>query len=195
MEFQQILTGGGEKLIESVYRDAHSGIPLGPFSLKGVEEFAEEYRWSGKKIVDAADQLIRDQKKICAFSNGFTLIPYVGGPANVYATLVIQMRMILGIAYLGGHDTSHPHIKNYAISILFGIRIARKGVVLTAKGGKKISQKVSKPLSNSLGSQKGAVLLSKMIPFLGVGLGAGLDWFLTEELGQRAKKRFVTYRV
>lgn len=195
MEFQQLLTGGGEKLIESVYRDALVGIPLGPFSLKGVEEFTHEYRWSGKKLPAAVDQMIRDQKRICALTNGVTLIPYVGVPANVYTALVIQMRMILGIAYLGGHDTRDSHVKNYAVNILFGVRVARKGVILAAKGGKKLSQKASKPFTHSLRSHKGAVLLSKMIPLLGVGLGAGLDWFLTEELGKRAKKRFVTFEI
>lgn len=189
-----VLSDASDRLAEKVYQSAVNGIRTKFYHLESAEKLAKEYLRKKASPSDAADLLIHKQKKKSAWTNTITLIPYLGVPANVYNVLVIQMRMILAIAYIGGYDIRAPYVKNYALFCLFGMGVAKKGQSVAMKGGKNAAEKVGLRAFEKLGTQKGTVLFSKMIPIVGVGLGATFDWILTEQLGKKAKKKFITYR-
>lgn len=194
MGISTVLSDTGDRLAEKVYENALSGIRTKFYHLESAEKLAKEHLRKEASPSDAADLLIQNQKKKSAWANTITLVPYVGVPANVYNVLVIQMRMILAIAHIGGYDVRDPYVKTYALFCLFGMGVAKKGQSVAVKSGKSAVEKVGLRAFEKLGTQKGAVLFSKMIPIAGVGLGAIMDWALTEQLGKKAKKKFITYR-
>lgn len=195
LEVSKLLSDSGDKLADQVYQNALSGIDAKLYQLESAENLAQEYLQKKMPLNNAVDILIADQKIKCALANTMTLVPYVGVPANIYNTLVIQMRMVLAIAHMGGYDIRDSHVKTFALFCLFGIGVARKGRIFAAKGSKNAAEKIGFRLFEKLGTQKGAVLFSKMIPVVGVGFGATLDWILTEQVGQKAKKKFITYKI
>lgn len=194
MGVSTVLSDTGDLLAEKVYQNALSGIRTKFYHLESAEKLAQEHLRKKASPSDAADLLIQNQKKKSAWANTITLVPYVGVPANVYNVLVIQMRMILAIAHMGGYDVRDPYVKTYALFCLFGMGVAKKGQTAAVKGGKSAVEKMGLRAFEKLGTQKGAVLFSKMIPIAGVGLGAALDWVLTEQIGKKAKKKFIIYR-
>lgn len=128
-------------------------------------------------------------------------------PANLVATLTLQIQMIAAIAHMGGHDVRSEKVRtlvfialtgNAAADILkdIGIKIGTKmtqrlitqisGRTLTA-----INQRVGIRLLAKTGAS-GLVNLGKIVPLVGGVIGGSIDIATTQTIGTTAIRMFIT---
>ncbi|MBV1832152.1 EcsC family protein [Komagataeibacter sp. AV436] len=197
------------KALEWSYGKAVTGFG----TLGTAQEFGDEYLRSNKNNrIDAANSLIRWQNTKAA-TNGF--ITNMGGlvtlpvaiPANMASTLYIQLRMIAGIAHIGGHDILDDRIKtlcyvcltgNSATEIIkaTGIEIGKKLTAstiqkyITGEMIKTINKTVGFRLATKAGST-GLINVTKMVPLIGGVLGGTVDAVMTNIVGNTARNAFI----
>lgn len=137
---------------------------------------------------------------------GLITLP-VAIPANLAATLALQIQMIAAIAHMGGHDVRSEKVRtlvfialtgNAAADILkdIGIKIGTQmtkrliaqisGRPLTA-----INQRVGIRLLTKAGAS-GLVNLGKIVPLIGGVIGGGIDIATTQTIGSTAIRMFIT---
>ena len=90
--------------LDSLYGKMNTG--LGKVS-PPIEQMAEEYLKKNPNLEEAAKSFIKFQIAKCATSGfvtglgGLITLP-VAIPANISSVMYVQMRMIAGVAYIGG---------------------------------------------------------------------------------------------
>jgi hypothetical protein len=114
--------------------------------------------------------------------------------------------MIAAIAYMGGHDLKNDKVKTMVYACLVcssgaevvksvGIKIGQKAAAEAIKKIpmrviNEINQKAAQRLVTKFGS-KGVVNLIKVVPFLGGLIGALVDAFSTNVVGNVARDAFL----
>lgn len=185
----------------------NGGIPGMDTSIK----LANDYRKEGKTLEEQVDSLIRWQNTKSATSGfltglgGVITLP-VAVPANIASVILVQIRMVAAIAHMGGYDLKDDQVKTFVYACLAGngakdilkntgIQIGRK---LAVAGIKKIPHEIIIKINQRVGfrlltkfGKKGAINLGKMVPLLGGILGATIDGFSTNTIGNVAKKIFI----
>lgn len=195
------------KCMDWAYDKAVNGIP----GLDSAIEMAEDYMNDSSSMRDNADTLIRWQNSKSAISGfatsfgGFTTM-LATLPANITSVLYIQIRMIAAIAHMGGYNVKDDRVKTMVYACLVsssgaevfknvGIRIGEKVAMNAIKNISretltKINHKVGFKLVTKFG-EKGIVNLGKAIPILGGFIGAAIDGFATNSIGNVARDAFI----
>lgn len=195
------------KALDWGYDKAVNGVP----GLDSAEELADSYMKRGGTPAEQANSLIRWQIAKAGTSGfvtglgGIITLP-VAIPANISSVVYVQLRMIAGIAHIGGHDVHEDQVRSLAYMCLCGnaaVDIAKDvgiqiGVKLTQAAIKKISgealvrinQKVGFRLLTKFG-EKGIINLGKAVPIVGGLIGGTIDSVGTNVIGNVARTTFV----
>ena len=199
---------GVMRLLDKLYEQATQGIAMvGP----PIEETAGDYLRKNPDIDTAAKKFINYQIAKCTTSGflaglgGIITLP-VTIPANVSSVLYVQMRMIAGLAYMGGYDTDSDQVQTLVYACLAGISVDQ---VLKQAGIKfgnkfamamvkkipgevlaKINQRVGFRFITKFGT-KGIINLGKAVPAVGGVIGGGFDFIETKAIANRAYGLFV----
>jgi uncharacterized protein (DUF697 family) len=193
------------KTLNWVYDKASNGL----LNMESAAEMAELYM---KKYPDnrlaAANALIRAQN-VKSAASGF--ITGLGGlitmpiaiPMNLASVLYIQVRMVMAVAIIGGHNVKEDSVKAFVFACLAGnkarellkeagVKIAQKFVLqsLSADVILRINRMVGFNLIAKFGG-KGIIKISKAMPIIGGAIGATIDGVWTNQTGNMAVKWFV----
>ena len=176
-----------------------------------VVELAEKYHRRSNSVDDAAMRLINSQLHKCTASGfitglgGIVTLP-VALPANLVSVLYFQLRMIAGVAYLGGYDVFSPQVRSLTYMCLAGLSMEQllkntgikvgtrltKSVAarLPAKLTTLINQKVGYRLFTKFGGRS-ALSIGKAVPIVGGIISGGLDRMETQMIAERAYNLFI----
>lgn len=199
---------GVMRLLDKLYEQATQGIAM---VSQPIEETAGDYLRKNPDIDTAAKKFINYQIAKCTTSGflaglgGIITLP-VTIPANVSSVLYVQMRMIAGLAYMGGYDTDSDQVQTLVYACLAGISVDQ---VLKQAGIKfgnkfamamvkkipgevlaKINQRVGFRFITKFGT-KGIINLGKAVPAVGGVIGGGFDFIETKAIANRAYGLFV----
>ncbi|WP_081241124.1 EcsC family protein [Streptomyces viridosporus] len=125
-------------------------------------------------------------------------------PANVAASLAINMRMAGAIAHLRGWDIRDPHVRTVAMMLAIGMSaqnvLASFGVKVGQKFGEQmikkipitviraINKKAGTHLVAKYGTKRAAITLAKGVPILGGIVGGAVDAGATAVIGRATDK-------
>ena len=196
------------RLLDKLYKQATQGIAM---VSPPIEETAGDYLRKNPDIDTAAKKFINYQIAKCTTSGflaglgGIITLP-VTIPENVSSVLYVQMRMIAGLAYMGGYDTDSDQVQTLVYACLAGISVDQ---VLKQAGIKfgnkfamamvkkipgevlaKINQRVGFRFITKFGT-KGIINLGKAVPAVGGVIGGGFDFIETKAIANRAYGLFV----
>lgn len=199
---------GVMRLLDKLYEQATQGIAM---VSPPIEETAGDYLRKNPDIDTAAKKFINYQIAKCTTSGflaglgGIITLP-VTIPANMSSVLYVQMRMIAGLAYMGGYDTDSDQVQTLVYACLAGISVDQ---VLKQAGIKfgnkfamamvkkipgevlaKINQRVGFRFITKFGT-KGIINLGKAVPAVGGVIGGGFDFIETKAIANRAYGLFV----
>jgi len=193
------------KTLNWVYEKASDGL----LNMESASEMAELYmnKYPGNKLA-AAKALIRAQNVKSAASGfitglgGLATMP-IAIPMNLASVLYIQVRMVMAVAIIGGHDVKEDKVKAFVFACLAGnkareilkeagIQIAQNFVLqsLSADAILRTERMVGLNLITKLG-ESGVIRISKAMPILGGAIGATIDGIWTNQTGNIAVKWFV----
>jgi len=193
------------KTLNWVYEKASDGM----MNMESAAEIAELYmnKHPGDKIA-AANALIRAQNVKSAASGfitglgGLATMP-IAIPVNLASVLYIQVRMVMAVAIIGGHNLKEDKVRAFVFACLAGnkarellkdagVQIAQNFVLqsLSADAILRINRMVGFNLITKLG-ESGIVRISKAMPIIGGLIGATIDGVWTNQTGNMAVKWFV----
>ena len=194
--------------LNSLYIKMNDG--LGKIS-EPITEMAEDYLKKNSNLEDAAKSFINYQIAKCTTSGfvaglgGLITLP-IAIPANISSVLYVQMRMIAGLAYMGGYDINSDQVQTLVYACLAGVSIdqilKQAGIKIGVKLGNslvkkipgqvltKINQKVGFRLVTKFGT-KGIINLGKAIPVFGGIISGGFDFAETKLIASRAYNLFI----
>ena len=200
-----------KRILEFAYEKAINGIP-GIFD--SAFDLAKDYKTKYQNNLEKqVDSFINRQCTTSAISGastglgGFLTMSFTL-PTNITTVLAIQIRMIATIAILCGYDVNNDKVKALIFCCLvkqsiediiketIGIKIAEKFSVKLIQRMpydliKIINKKVGVKLITKFG-QKGVINLGKLVPVVGVFLGATIDWYSTKVVGIFTKKALMS---
>ena len=107
----------------------HGDERASPFD--SAEDLADAYMEDDAPLVDQVNSLIRWQVTKAATSGflsglgGLITLP-IAIPANVGVVVVVQLRMIAAIAFMGGYDVKNDRVKTFAYACLAAGTAPRK---------------------------------------------------------------------
>ncbi|MGW5443352.1 EcsC family protein [Streptomyces asiaticus] len=163
-----------------------------------------------KDDVDAVIARLIKESVAAAGTQGF--VTGLGGlltagvtiPANVAASVAINMRLAGSIAHLRGWDIRDPHVRTVVMMLAIGMStqsvLAAFGVKVGQKIGEQmikkipiamlraINKKVGFFLFSKYGTQRAAITLAKGIPILGGLVGGAVDAGATAVIGRATDK-------
>lgn len=196
------------KTLDTVYAKVLEGIPP---KKEAIVPLAERYLQKSGSVDEAAMALINNHLNKCT-ATGFVM--GLGGlvtmpvtiPANIAGVLYFQLRMIAGVAYMGGYDVFSPQVRTMTYVCLAGIslesmlkstgvkigtRITKTIVTkLPAKITAAINKRVGYRLFTKFGSRS-AVSLGKAVPIVGGIVSGSLDFVETRIIAERAYNMFI----
>jgi len=202
------------RLLSWAYDAALTGYP----SISSARELADTYSKESGTQREQADSLIRWQIAKTA-SSGF--LTGLGGvltipitlPADLGSAYFIQLRMIAAIAYMGGYDAKSEQVRTLSYVCLLGSAasevLSQIASDIGAELGERISQSALQKLSGEVvasveskvttrllasAGERGVVSWGRAIPILGGLFSAGLNGFLTNEIGDAARDLFLPLR-
>lgn len=196
------------KTLDWTYDKAiNGGIP----GMDTAIELAESYLQKDGTLEQKVKKLIAMQNTKSATSGfltglgGVITLP-VAIPANISSVILVQMRMVAAIAYMGGYDLKDDQVKTFVYTCLAGngakdilknagVQIGKK---LAINGIKKIPFEVIKKINQAVGfrlitkfGNKGIINLGKMVPFAGGIIGGTVDAVTTNIIGNMAYNLFI----
>ena len=193
------------KTLNWVYEKASDGL----LNMESASEMAELYmkKYPGNRLA-AANALIRAQNVKSAASGfitglgGLATMP-IAIPVNLASVLYIQVRMVMAVAIIGGHNVKEDKVKTFVFACLAGnkarellkeagVQIAQNFMLqsLSADAILRINRMVGFNLIAKLG-ESGVIRISKALPILGGAIGATIDGVWTNQTGNMAVKWFV----
>lgn len=174
----------------------------GGYGLISAYELANQHKIRYPFHSDSLDKLIKQEANkvatlefLTAFSGFITLSIIL--PASAISILFIQMRLVVTIAILQGHDINDKRIQllmYFSLCMISGKSELQQFCLKTLmKQPNKIivqmSQQIIQQLIASL-SAKHSVKFIKVLPLLGGVTGAVIDRMITYRIGQFAKRQF-----
>ncbi|MEH2144098.1 EcsC family protein [Nostoc sp.] len=196
-----------QKTFEWLYQRAIDGIS----GFDSASEMAEHYLAKGGYLEDNVNALIKWQI-VKAGTSGFLtglgglLTLPVAVPANLASVMYIHVRMIAAIAYMGGYDLNDDKVKTLIYVCLAGNSakdiFKQSGIVvgkkLTTSVINSISKKTIGEINKRVGfklitkfSEKGAIVLGRVVPIVGGVIGASVDGVATQRVGNIARETFI----
>lgn len=158
-------------------------------SSTGAASLAAEYADRSRSLEQNIDELIRWQNIKCATAGfmtgigGFATLP-ITLPADIFANYYIQVRMIVAIALLCGHDVRSERVKSLVLLCLAGNATAD---VLKDAGTRMGRHAAERALVRATGRAS----FGKIVPLFGALLGAAVDAAACVAIGQAAKRAFL----
>ncbi|KAB7780297.1 EcsC family protein [Xanthomonas sp. LMG 12459] len=195
------------QVLDFAYDKAMTGLP----GFDSAIEMADSYMKEAGSLEDKANSLIRWQNTKAATSGFLTgvgglLVMPVTIPANLASVYLIQIRMIVALAYMAGYDVRDDKVKalvytcltgNAAKEVLkdagiqFGKKLAQASINrITGATLTRINQAIGFRLLTKAGTT-GVVNFSKMVPILGGVIGGAVDLAATNIVGNTAVKIFI----
>lgn len=182
---------------------------LGPLDsvARVVEEAMDKSSSNSEKAIN---DIVRSHVKLGA-AGGF--LTGVGGfvtmvasmPANIAGFYVLATRMVASIAKIRGYDLSKPEVRTAVLLTLVGADsqelLAKAGVAATGRLSQVAMSRlpraavmiINKGVGFKLATQLGSKTLSRLgrfVPVLGGGIGAGVDGYLMNRIGDHAREEF-----
>ena len=200
---QAVLT----KALEWGYAKALSG--TGAFD--SAYQLAEDFLNKTTSNEAAVERLASWQVAKCATSGfvtglgGLLTLP-VAIPANISSVLLIQLRMILSIAIIGGFDPRSEQVKSLAFVCLTGnvapAILKEIGISSKQRVTKEAIQKISEAIILKINylvkvrlltktGRIGVIGFGKAIPLLGGMVGGAMDAFSTQSVANAARRLFI----
>lgn len=196
------------EVLDSLYGKMNTGI--GKVSIP-IEQMADDYLKKNPNLEDAAKSFVKYQIAKCTTSGfitglgGLITLP-VSIPANIGSVIYVQMRMIAGLAYMGGYELNSDQVQTLVYACLAGVSIdnvlKQAGIKIGVKLGNnlikkipgqvltKINQRVGFRLITKFGT-KGIINLGKVVPVLGGVISGGFDFAETKVIAARAYNMFI----
>lgn len=194
--------------LDALYDKVLRGLPP---KREGAVAMAERYLRKNDSVDDAAMALINDHIGRCT-ATGFVL--GLGGlvtmpvtiPANIAGVLYFQLRMIAGVAYMGGYDVYSPQVRMLTYVCLAGISIqsvlkntgVKIGTRITKTVVAKIPAKLTATINRSVGyrlftklGSRSAFSVGKAVPVVGGIVSGSLDLVETRLIAERAYNMFI----
>ncbi|MGK5497169.1 EcsC family protein [Streptomyces sp. URMC 125] len=125
-------------------------------------------------------------------------------PANVAASLAINMRLAGAIAHLRGWDVRDPHVRTVAMMLAIGMSAQNVLAAFGVKVGQKLGEQMIKKIPIAMirvinkkagfhlvakyGTKRAAVTLAKGVPILGGIVGGAVDAGSTAVIGRATDK-------
>ena len=181
----------------------------GPFV--SAYDLAGEYLAKNGSHLGAVNSLVNAAVAKCATSGfvtglgGIITLP-VAIPANISSVLLIQLRMILTIAVIGGFDVRSEGVRSLAficltgsastgilkeLGLTAGERVTERALQnITSKVATRINYQVKLRLLAKTG-RIGILKLGKVLPLVGGLIGGTIDASSTKLVGSAAKKIFL----
>ena len=196
------------ELLDTLYEKVLQGLPP---KKEGAVAMAERYLRKGDSTDDAAMLLINTQLRNCTATGfvmglgGLVTLP-VAVPVNLAAVLYFQLRMIAGLAYMGGYDVKSPQVRLMTYVCLAGISLEqvlkgtgiKVGTRITKSIVSKLPGKLSAAINRRLGyrlftkfGNRSAVSLGKAVPLVGGIVSGSLDFVETRLIAERAYNMFI----
>ena len=200
-----------QELLGVCYDKALNGVPG---ISRSLEDYVSDYTSRYKTPEKAAQELIKNQLIKCTTSGalsgaaGFFALPVTIAaiPANIANVLYVQLRMIAGVAAIGGYDVRTDQVQTLIYACLAGtsatdllkeagLKVGQKiamGAIKKIPGEVlvKINQKVGFRLVTKFG-QTGIVNLGKLVPVVGAVIGGAFDFGTTKIIADTAYKYFI----
>lgn len=196
------------KALDTLYEKVLEGIPP---KKEAVVPMAERFLKKNASVDEAAMALINNHLNKCTATGflmglgGLVTLP-VTLPANIAGVLYFQLRMIAGVAYMGGYDVFSPQVRTMTYVCLAGISVESllkntgvkigtritKSIVarLPGKITAAINRRVGYRLFTKFGSRS-AVSLGKAVPIVGGLVCGSLDFVETRMIAERAYNLFI----
>jgi hypothetical protein len=205
---------GGEKgatvqrLVDGILSRGVEG--FGPF--KSAEAFADEHLAQHGDVEKAIDRVIATHTRLVAASGfatglGGPITMVVGIPTDVTVFYTLSARCVAAVAHLRGYDTASDEVRSVVLLSLlgaggatlaaeFGATLGTKAAMaalkkLPGKALMEINKKVGFRLFTKFGTT-GVINLSKWVPVVGGGVGAGVNVAAMRTAGRYAKSNFPT---
>lgn len=195
------------RTLDRLYDFSLSGFP----GFETATELSQSYLDRPGTLRQRANSLIRWQNAKSGSSGfitglgGFMTLP-VAIPANLASVLFIQIRMILAIAHMGGHDLRDDRVKSLVYACLAGNVVKdilqeagiSLGTKLTANLVGRISEQTLLTINKKVGflllaktGGRGTINLGKAIPLMGGLIGGTFDVAMTNIIGNVARDVFI----
>lgn len=195
-------------MLDTLYSKSVKGVPK---VSQSIEIVANDYLRKSKTTDEAVHKFINGQITKCTTSGfltglgGLITLP-IAVPANVTSVLYVQMRMIAGIAYMGGYNINSDQVQTLVYACLAGIFVGQIlkqagkqfGMKLSVAMIKKIPGAVLKNINQKVGfrfltkfGQKGIINLGKGVPWVGGIISGGFDFAETKIISKRAYDMFI----
>lgn len=199
----------GIAVLDKFYSFALSGIGKEDTIKKVADYYLSK---NNKSIMSAIKDFTNVQTLKCATTGfltglgGLITLP-IAIPADVGGVLYVQLRMIMVIAYLGGHDINSDKVKAFVYACLVGMSVnditKQVGIQMAGKLSanliKKIPYSVIKQINKAVGFRlvtkagtKGLVNLTKWIPAISGVIGGAIDHAFTKSVAKRAIEMFIS---
>ena len=196
------------EILNTIYKKAQSGIGT---VIPPIEKVSEEYKEKYKTDKKAARAFIKTQIAKCTVSGfitglgGLITLP-ISVPVNISSVLFVQLRMIQGLAYMGGFDIQSDEVQTFVYACLVGVSVnsvfkqigVQTGTKVAVKMVGKIPGKIFIKINQKLGirfitkaGEKGIINLTKAAPVVGGPINAGFDFVETKTIAERAYKMFI----
>lgn len=184
----------------------------GPFTNAYV--FAQTQNEKSGSAREAAGRIVSRQVAYCATSGfvtglGGLLVLPLALPANLASVLLLQLRMVLAIAILGGFDPRTEAVKSLSFACLTGTQATgllreagiEAGEALTQRALVNIGEHVMNRIQTGVQlrllaktGRAGFVKLGKAIPLVGGVVGGTIDAAATQLIGKAAITVFLPQR-
>lgn len=195
------------KALEWSYDKALSG--GGPFD--SSYDLANDYLSKNDSREAAVESLVNWQVAKCATSGfitglgGLITLP-VAIPANISSVLLIQLRMIVSIAIIGGFDPKSDQVKSLAFICLTGSAASAILKEIGIKVGQRVTERAIQNISDQVirrvnylvkirlltkTGRIGIINLGKAIPLVGGVIGGTIDASSTKLIGKAARQVFI----
>jgi len=176
-----------------------------------VVDMAEKQLRRSSNVDEAAMKIINSQLRKCTASGfvtglgGIVTLP-IALPINLVTVLYFQLRMIAGLAYLGGCDVCSRQVRSLTYVCLAGLSLEQilkntgikigtritKSVAakLPAKMTTLINQKVGYRLFTKFGGRS-ALSVGKAVPLIGGIVSGSIDYTESRLIAERAYNMFI----
>ncbi|GAA0628474.1 EcsC family protein [Sporichthya brevicatena] len=209
MTVEAVESANGQRGLVLVQKILDWGVDgLGP--LKSAEDVAREHLAQHRDVEVAIDRLIRTHARTVTatgFATGFGGFAAMGVmlPADITAFYAQAARCAAAVAHLRGYDIHSEEVRSIILLTLlgsagvgvaaeFGVKLGTKASMaalkkLPGKALTAINQRVGFRLVTKFGS-KGLINLGRAVPFVGAGVGAGINAVGMRSIGTYAKSNF-----
>ena len=200
------------KTIEEFLKTGYEWVVKGvPNLFSPIGETAEELNARYESTEEAVRIITRNHIIMSATAGfltslgGIVTLP-VTVSADMLSVTLIQLRMVAGIAKLGGYDLQDDSVRAFVIACLTGQSVSSvlkdTGITVSEKlavsGIKKIPAETIKAINQKVGfrmltkfGESGVINLGKAVPIVGGIVGGGFDAGTTKVIAEVAYKTFI----